>query len=89
MDTKDSFNFTDYEPTEVTPGYIGRVFVGCGDVDGGDPITFTYTVRADPSAYGGTHALYQDVSVPPPPPLETGPAIAIEAVTIVHEGFWL
>jgi hypothetical protein len=23
------------------------------------------------------------------PPLETGPAVAMEALTIAHEGFWL
>jgi len=144
--TNDSFNFTDYKPTEsvkaddnfsiiddgrtfddlavdptnpnvdlrpmetpgpddnvslpavqmddgllVPPSNIGGVSVGCGDVDGdtdalGDPVTFTYTVRVDTSAYEGSHVLYQDVFVPP---LETGPALAIEAVTIVHEGYWL
>jgi hypothetical protein len=88
--TNDSFNFTDYKPTEVHPSNIGGVSVGCGDVHDalGDPVTFTYTVRVDSSAYEGSHALYQDVFVPPPP-LETGPALAIEAVTIVHEGYWL
>jgi hypothetical protein len=70
------------------PGYIGGVSVGCGDVDGalGDPVTFTFTVSVDPSAYEGSHLLYQDVFVPP---LETGPAVAMEALTIAHEGSWL
>ena len=31
----------------------------------GDPITFTYTVTNTSSAYEGTHALYQDVFIPP------------------------
>jgi hypothetical protein len=70
--TNDSFNFTDYKPTE--------------SVALGDPVTFTYTVSVDPSAYEGSHVLYQDVFVPP---LETGPALAIEAVTILHGGYWL
>src|SRR5262245_26819091 len=73
----------------VPPSNIGGVSVGCGDVDGaaralGDLVTFTFTV--EPSAYEGSHLLYQDVVVPP---LETGPAVAMEALTIAHEGFWL
>src|SRR5262245_22774192 len=73
----------------VPPSNIGGVSVGCGDVDGaaralGDLVTFTFTV--EPSAYEGSHLLYQDVVVPP---LETGPAVAMEALTIAHEWFWL
>jgi hypothetical protein len=55
-------------------GSIGGISVASGDVNGdtdalGDPVTFTYTVTVDPSAYEGSHVLYQDVFVPP---LETG-----------------
>jgi hypothetical protein len=75
----------------MPPSNIGGVSVGCGDVDGaadalGDPVTFTFTVSVDPSAYEGSHLLYQDVFVPPS---ETGSAVAMEALTIAHEGFWL
>ena len=34
----------------------------------------------------GSHAIYQDVVVPPP---ETGLAVAMETLTIAHEGFWV
>ena len=59
---------------------------GTSNTAPGEPVTFTYTVRADPSAYEGSHVLYQDVFVPP---LETGPAVAMETLTIAHEGYWL
>ena len=36
--------------------------------------------------YSGSHALYQDVFIPT---VDTEPALAIEAVTIAHEGYWL
>ena len=36
--------------------------------------------------YSGSHALYQDVFIPT---VDTGPAVAIEAVKIAHEGYWL
>ena len=59
---------------------------GTSNTAPGEPVTFTYTVRADPSAYEGSDVLYQDVFVPP---LETGPAVAMETLTIAHEGYWL
>ena len=43
----------------------------------GEPITFTYTVTNTSPAYDGSHALYQDVVIPP---LDTD---------ITHEGYWL
>ena len=35
--------------------------------------------------YSGSHILYQDVFIPA---VDTGPAVAIETVTIAHEGYW-
>ena len=65
----------------------------------GDPVTFTYTVRNTSSAYEGTHALYQDVFIPPldTEPLTTlttgdlrevpgQPTVAMETLTTAHEG---
>ena len=48
-------------------------------------VTFTAIVLAegDGESSSGTHALYQDVLVPPPP------AAAMETLTIAHEGGWL
>ena len=66
----------------------------------GDPVTFTFTVRNTSSAYEGTHALYQDVFIPPldTEPLTTlttgdpsgevpgQPTVAMETLTTAHEG---
>jgi hypothetical protein len=79
---------------------IGGVTVASGDVDGAtDTFEFDFcdggtaadigtgTWIMDTTYETGSHLLYQDVFVPPP--LETGPAVAMETLTIGHEGFWL
>ena len=40
----------------------------------------------DGADYSGSHVLYQDVFIPT---VDTGPAVAIETITIAHEGYWL
>ena len=76
-----------YKPPAQTDDGLLLPAVQAGDTDAlGDPVTFTYTVRNTSSAYEGTHALYQDVVIPS---VDTGPALAIEEITIAHEGIWL
>ena len=63
-------NLTLDSQASVQTGFGGGVVVASGDVNGdnsalGAPITFTYTVTNTSSAYEGTHALYQDVFIPP------------------------
>jgi len=84
---------TDVTYQSVGSPLLGGVSVASADLSGdtggvplGDPITFTYTVNNTSSAYDGSHALYQDVVIPS---LDTGPALAIETLTIAHEGYWL
>ena len=76
-----------YKPPAQTDDGLLLPAVQTGDTDAlGDPVTFTYTIRNTSSAYEGTHALYQDVVIPS---FDTGPALAIEEITIAHEGIWL
>ena len=70
-----TFTFTVSNPPPATGflGFPGGVRVASGDVNAvemGD-------------GYAGSHVLYQDVFVPT---LETGPAVAMETLTIAHEG---
>src|SRR5262249_30343513 len=85
----------------ITLHSIGGVTVASGDVDGatdtfefdfcdggtapGQPDIRTGTWIMDATYETGSHLLYQNVLVPPPP-LETGPAVAMETLTIGHEG---
>ena len=68
-----TFTFTVSGPATGFLGFPGGVRVASGDVNAvemGD-------------GYAGSHVLYQDVFVPT---LETGPAVAMETLTIAHEG---
>ena len=82
-----AYVLTATQHTGVAP--TGGVQVACGDVNG-DTDTFDFGYAdGEPTAQDaptGSHALYQDVSVPTP---GTEPAVGMESLTIAHEGFWL
>jgi hypothetical protein len=85
-------------------GFNGGITVASGDVNGDtDTFDFanydggtaagelnirTGTWITDTTYETGSHALYQDVVVPPPPGTG-GAAVAMETITIANEGLWL
>jgi hypothetical protein len=85
-------------------GFNGALTVAVGDVNGdadtfdfanydggtaaGEPNIRIGTWITDTTYQTGSHILYQDVVVPPPP--ETGGStVAMETITIANEGLWL
>jgi hypothetical protein len=77
----------------VPPSNIGGVSVGCGDVDFAD-YKPTESLAVDPT---NPNVDLRPMETPGPDDnvglpavqIETGPAVAMEALTIAHEGFWL
>ena len=94
--TSNTFMYAEKYPLE-DDGYVltaiqhGSVDTLQGGTDGAQntPGALLFIFSQEPTAQdtaSGSYVLYQDVVVPP---IETGPALAVESLTIAHEGFWL